>query len=273
MKLLALTVGLGLLSGCPADAEHADLTATWKIQKVDGTEVGCNPAFPTIKVHVHTYTSRLGAQEQERYEYFDCSAGSGTLSLPVSGDIPGDDISGFDAQDVTSRYDVWISQINEADPYDPRQTSIPNFYVDIANGATVENILYEDAGYLATRWSFEGMALSSDYSCATGGVDTIELHATNLATNMTTVDKFPCQNIYGHLGYSLAGQVSSGDGDGEGQSRVLPAGDYKLIAKAFAGATEIGASDPNPFTERVLPLTGHERGAWPSTLIRLTNRP
>jgi hypothetical protein len=267
-RLFAVALALTALPGCPA-AEQGSVTTTWKIQKVDGTPVGCNASFSGIVMHVMSYTKHLGGQEEELTQLFDCAAGSGTMTLPLSGDF--DSPRGFTAQDVSGKYDVWISQTDSAGEV-ARQTSKPVLEVDLTTGdKSVTNTLYEDGGYWGGSWDFFGTQVTERFSCAASGVEAVKMVATNVATNaVTTSAAFPCDHHADSHFVRAIGEIIWAD-EGDAETEILPMGEYSFVFKAFAGGVEVGTSDPEPFTETIRGLTA-DSGVFSGHQITLTSR-
>ena len=267
-SIAAAVLGLVALPGC-LQAEQGSVTTTWNIQKVDGTSVGCDASYSTIKMHVMSYTLHLGGQEEELTELFDCSAGSGTMTLPLSGDF--DTPRGFVAQDVSGKYDVWITQTESSGEVD-RQTSQPVLEVDLTTGdQSVVNTLYVDGGYWGTGWDFYGTQINTSLTCAASGVETIKILSTNQATNATTTSAaFPCDHrADGHFTRALGETLFPDEGDAE--TEIMPMGEYKFVLKAFTGGVEVGSSDLDPFSDTILGLTASS-GVFDSIRIDVTTR-
>jgi hypothetical protein len=246
-SIFAAAVVLGL-GGCGIGGGTAELTVSWSIRNVDGSEVGCDPSYSSITVHVMNYSSRLEGNEQELTKTFDCAAGMGTWTLPLSGEIPAEDGYGFPATYINGHYDVWISQTDSTGEV-IRQSSVTEYFVDLnAGDQTVEHTLYEDGGYLGVSWDFvaESSASLDLDDCAAAGVDTIEVTAIAEGTGAMTTTRFPCENRVGHQVYVVA-EVQWLDA-GSAELPVLAAGEYDVIVRAYMGDTLVGSSDEDPFS-------------------------
>jgi hypothetical protein len=242
------------LTACSGAGQTADLTVNWSIRNVDGSEVGCDPSYSSIMVHVLTYSDMPGVYDHESTKLFDCSAGTGTWTLPIDGPVR----EGAD-NDLNGHYDVWISQTDPTGEV-ARQVSLPEYFVDLTAGdRTVDLTLYEDGGYLAIAWNFSAASDSSRDldTCAQAGVDRIEITAVGTETGATSTVTFPCDHQRGHEVNTPGTTFWSNVGGGV--TPVLAAGEYDVTVRAFMGSVMVGASEPT-FSERVLDMSQIDEG-------------
>jgi len=255
-SIQALTwLSLSTLAGCSSlfgSAEHANLTVVWNTQNVDGTQLPCNTNYPMIMVHVMNYSKSTNGNESEFTRLFECSAGQGTWSLPLSGDI--EEPGGLYGDDVTGAYDVWISQRDSSGEV-ARQESQTNHHVDLSTGdKTVTNTFYEDGGYYGVEWEFRGTEVTEDLTCAASGVDTVKVIATNAETKQVTEKSFPCDNRgESHAKYDTNEVIWLS----EGSALLGPfkAGMYTYVLKGYTNGVEVATTDEDPGAETMLGLT------------------
>jgi hypothetical protein len=229
-------------SGCTA-TEVATLTVNWSIQKVDGTVLPCSTDFPNMLVHVQSYSDTLGANEEDITKLFDCSAGQGTWSLPLSGDMENPNRSGFSSTNVNGKYDVWVSQ-SEATGTVVRQSAFPTYYVDLTTGdKTVTSTLYENGGYYGLYWGLRSLATSGGFDCAQAAIDTVRLTITNKTTSVPAVTTYPCLQDEGRNIHEV-GKI-------QGERRLVTIGPLQQgtytakVEGLLANGTVVGVTDPD----------------------------
>lgn len=222
--------------------EFATLTVNWSIENVDGTVLPCSSNYDQMQIHVQAYAETVNGNEEDIWKMFDCSAGQGSWSLPLSGDQEDPNRAGFPSTNVTGKYDVWIAQ-TEATGTVVNQTSIPTYYVDLTTGdKTVESTLYEDGGYYGLYWGLASLASGSSFDCAPAAVATVRLTVTSLATNETTVTTYPCVHDEGR-NIHAAGKIL-------GEQRLVTIGPLEQgtytaqVEGLLEDGTVVGVSDP-----------------------------
>lgn len=223
----------------PGDAgTKASLTVTWSIKNVEGTTVPCGTQYDKIKVHAQAYSAGSGIKTGDPFtKLFDCSAGTGTIELPTSGDAdPGN--GGFSATDISGRFDAWISQ-TEASGELARQVSRTTHQLDLSTGnKAFTATLYENGGYRLVSWSLLADSTGDPISCAASGVDTVELTSVNEATGVSTTNRFPCAGdpyVFATGYAAVGGAISS----------PLVAGRYTFTISAYSNNTKVGTSEPD----------------------------
>lgn len=228
----------------PADAgtnPTARVTVGWSIKNVDGTAVQCGSNYNRVKVHAQAYSDVSEGKTGDPFtQLFDCSAGTGTLEVPISGDA---ETGGFRATGINGKYDVWITQ-TEASGQLERQTSQPTYQLDLTTGNKSTTLtLYENGGYHLVNWGQLAASTGNIISCEAAGVDTVELISLNEATGQTTTNRFPCTGAP-HV-FAAGFGVSGG-----GISAPLLAGRYTFSINAYANNVKVGESQP--VTEQVV---------------------
>ncbi len=249
--LLAAVVCLG--AGCVAGDETSDddagtsdpvdagtnptarLTVGWSIKNVNGTAVQCGSNYNRVKLHAQAYSDVSEGKTGDPFtQLFDCSAGTGTLEVPISGDA---ETGGFEARDINGKYDVWITQ-TEASGQLERQTSQPAYQLDLTTGNKSTSLtLYENGGYHLVSWGQLADSTGDIVSCEAAGVDTVELVSLNEETQQTTTHRFPCTGAP-HV-FAAGFGVSGG-----GISSPLVAGRYTFTMNAYANNVKVGESQP-----------------------------
>lgn len=219
------------------------LTASWSIKNVDGTPATCFAGYPKMLVSGVPWTTEFDGPEPGAAPasgLFDCTAGSGTLQLPIDGTF-GSDFHYNGKWDITFQQTDSVGQTVVATDVQS-QVDRP-VTVDLSGGsASTATTFYQDGGYLWFEWILFGTT-AQDYlgSCAGAGVDKIEIVLTEHTSGVVNHVTFPCD--------IPSGKISGADGvDVEGIHSVgggiapIAAGDWDYVATAYAGATAVGTS-------------------------------
>jgi hypothetical protein len=155
------------------------LSVTWSVQKADGTPDACVANYPKIKVHASAEDA-TGNRNGDAFEKtFDCSANSGSLSLPISGDEPlvvNPDGSHTRTPPVgiTGKYTVTVV-VTEASGETTYQ-AIASQKVDLSGGdKSLAFVVTPNASQRLTMWRLYAKSTGDALSCEAAGVDHIRI--------------------------------------------------------------------------------------------------
>ena len=171
--------------GCVA-ADEPNINATWSIQNVDGTNVGCPAGFDTAVVvaqEIDAGGNPIGTPFEDLY---DCAAGAGhSAPLPAS------------------TYQTWV-EITSHDQSQLYAQSLSAFVDIIDTDKTINVAILDDGGYFQLQWNLVRTGTGAPVSCTE--VDGIGALSTEVANSTNSADdKFTCTDGYGITGGFTAG--------------------------------------------------------------------
>lgn len=192
--------------GCTSSSDTPNINATWTIQNVDGSNVGCPSGFDTAVLVSQEVDSAGNPVGNPIEDLFDCAAGAGH-SAPL---------------DATT-YQSWV-EITSHDGTQVYAQSLSAFVDIVDTDKTLNVAILDDGGYFQVQWDLRRTQGGAAVPCSE--VDGIGVLSTEVSNSTNSADdKFTCA-------------------DGVGITGGLTAGTYTVSIDAFADGAGGGSLGP-----------------------------